>query len=370
MIEKIAVKNFKSLKDIDLLLTNLNVLAGLNGSGKSSFIQSLLLLRQSWKSTTGNVEGLVLQDGDLISLGIGKDVFYQYAGKEEKIAFEIQANKNLYKWSFDYHPMKEILPENQTHYRTQLSDFALFNRHFQYLNAEHIPPQMRYGKSENQVVNNRNIGMKGEFTAHYLSRYGFSEKVQAKGLQHPGANSDSLIHQTDAWINEISPGAKLIAQEDRGIDVVRLAIKFETKDGYTNEIKPINTGFGISYVLPVVVAILKAGQGDILILENPESHLHPRGQSTIGQLMAYAAQAGVNLFIETHSDHIINGIRVAVKDKRLAAGNVKIFYFDRVLDQSDQYTRVEEILIDKNGELSSYPRTFLDEWNEQLMKLI
>lgn len=370
MIERIAIKNFKSLKDIDLSLTNLNVLAGLNGSGKSSFIQSLLLLRQSCNYTAGNVEGLVLQDGDLISLGIGKDVFYQYAGKEEKIIFEIQSNKNLYKWSFDYHPMKEILPVNQTHCSTQLSKCALFNSHFQYLNVEHIPPQVRYGKSEDQVVKNRNIGMKGEFAVHYLSQYGFSEKIQDTGLQHPGANSNSLIHQTDAWITEFSPGAKLIAQEDRGIEVVRLAIKFETKDGYTNEIKPINTGFGISYVLPVVVAILKARKGDILILENPESHLHPKGQSTIGRLIAYAAQAGVNLFIETHSDHIINGIRVAVKNKQLAANNVKIFYFNRVLNQSDQYSRIEEILIDKNGELSSYPRTFLDEWNEQLMKLI
>ena len=78
MIERIAVKNFKSLKNIDLLLSNLNVLAGLNGSGKSSLIQSLLLLRQSFKNKNGKSEGLVLQDGDLISLGIGKDVFYQY----------------------------------------------------------------------------------------------------------------------------------------------------------------------------------------------------------------------------------------------------------------------------------------------------
>lgn len=313
---------------------------------------------------------MVLQDGELISLGVGKDVFYQYAGKEEKIVFEIESNEGVYKWSFDYFPMSEVLPANQTHYSDQLSACSLFNRNFQYLNAEHIPPQMRYRKSETQVVSNRNIGMKGEFAVHYLSQYGISEKIQYTGLLHPKANSNSLIHQTDAWINEISPGAKLIAQEDRGIDVVRLAIKFETMDGYTNEVKPINTGFGISYVLPVVVAILKARKGDILILENPESHLHPKGQSTIGRLAAYAAQAGVNIFIETHSDHIINGIRVAVKNGNLAEKNVKIFYFDRVLNRSHQYSQVEEILIDKNGELSSYPPAFLDEWNEQLMKLI
>jgi len=370
MIKEVSIKNFKSLKDNRFSLSNLNVLAGLNGSGKSSFLQTLLLLRQSVRNLTGNSGGLVLQDGELISLGLGKDVFYQYAGKEEKIEIKIQSSQGDFSWCFDYSPLKEILPLNQKDHSIEPSEFNLFNRHFQYLNAEHIPPQLIHRKSERQVINEKNIGIKGEFTIHYLSQYGISEKVQYPALLHPAANSDSLIHQTDAWISEISPGAKLIAQEDRGVDVVRLAIKFETSSGYTNEIKPINTGFGISYVLSVVVAILKARKDDILILENPESHLHPKGQSTIGRLVAYAAQAGVNVFLETHSDHIINGIRVAAKEGKLAAKNVKIFYFDRVLNQFDQYSRVEEILIDKNGELSKYPPSFLDEWNEQLMKLI
>ena len=86
--------------------------------------------------------------------------------------------------------------------------------------------------------------------------------------------------------------------------------------------------------------------------------------------MAYAAQQGVQIFAETHSDHIINGIRVAVKNKELSTAKAKLFYFDRVLDSSEQYSAVEEILIDKNGELSDYPKSFLDEWNEQLMELI
>ena len=87
-------------------------------------------------------------------------------------------------------------------------------------------------------------------------------------------------------------------------------------------------------------------------------------------MMSYAAQGGVQVFVETHSDHIINGVRVAVKDGKLSAKNVKIFYFDRILDSVEQYSNIEEIQIDKNGELSNYPKGFLDEWNEQLMKLI
>ncbi len=369
MIKEIKIKNLKSLENIDLSIASLNILAGLNGSGKSSFIQSLLLLRQSFPNTTRNI-GLILQGGELISLGSGKDVFYQYAGKDEKITFEIKTEASKLTWSFVYSPNSDILPIDKMEADTDLSDFCLFNNNFQYLNAEHISPQVSYKKSEFHVVKNKDIGTKGEYAAHYLAEYGLSEKIKAPDLQHPKANSEAFIHQVDAWISEISPGIRLIAEGARGLDVVRLAIRFETRDGYTDDIKPINTGFGISYVLPVVIAILKAQKGDILILENPESHLHPKGQSTIGRMMAYAAQTGVQIFVETHSDHIINGLRVAVKNKKLLPENAKIFYFDRVLDDLKQYSAVEEILIDKNGELSDYPQGFLDEWNEQLMELI
>jgi len=329
MIEKITIKNFKSLKNIDLSLSNLNVLAGLNGSGKSTFLQSLLLLRQSFKHEPKDSIGLILQDGELISLGSGKDIFYQYAGKDEHIEFEIKGDFNFLKWCFQYAPNSDILPVIKKEYTTDLSFINLFNRQFQYLTAEHIAPQVSYKKSEFQVVKNKNIGSRGEYSVHYLSEFGLSEKIQNSDLQHPKAKSDCLIHQVDAWLSEISPGAKLIVEDLRGIDLLRLAIRFETKDGYTNDIKPVNTGFGISYVLPVVVAILKAHKGDMLILENPESHLHPRGQSAIGQMMAYAAQLGVLIFVETHSDHVINGIRVAVKNEKLSAKNVRIFYFER-----------------------------------------
>lgn len=79
MLNDISIKNFKALKNLNLPLTNLNIFAGLNGSGKSSFIQSLLLLRQSFHSGITKRQGLIIKDGELINLGKGKDIFYQYA---------------------------------------------------------------------------------------------------------------------------------------------------------------------------------------------------------------------------------------------------------------------------------------------------
>lgn len=372
MISNVSMKNFKSLKNISVSVVNLNVLAGLNGSGKSSFLQMLLLLRQSFKKDLKRHVGLIIRGGELIDLGKGKDIFYQFAGKDEKIEAELRdSNENSYHWKFDYNPVKNILPIAEYKLKEKyINELSLFNENFQYLNAEHIPPQISYQKSEFEVVQNRNIGTKGEYSVHYLAEFGLNEKIKEKQLLHPKAFSESLIHQVDAWIADICPGTKLVVEEMKGIDALRLAIKFETKTGYTDEFKPINVGFGISYVIPVVLAILKAKKGDILFLENPESHLHPKGQSLIGKLMAYASQVGVQIFAETHSDHIINGVRVAVKENKILKKNVKILFFERNTLNDEQQTIINEILIDKNGELSVYPKDFFDEWNEQLMRLI
>ena len=369
MIREIEIKNFKSLKDIANPVTNLNVLTGLNGSGKSSFIQMLLLLRQSFGNDLKRNLGLVLDRG-IINLGTGKDVLYQFAGKEEMIETTlIWSNEASMHWEFNYNPSANLLPLHAMNIN-EFQNFNLFNDNFQYLNAEHIPPQKSYKKSESDVIQKHDIGTKGEYAVHYLSEFGTSQKVIENSLLHQQAFSDSLIHQVDAWIGEISPGVRLVVEDLKGIDSIRLGVKYKTNLGYTDEFTPVNVGFGIPYVLPVVLAILKAQKGDILILENPESHLHPKGQSIIGKLMAFTAQAGVQIFVETHSDHIINGIRVAVKNKTTHKENVKIFFFKRDQVDNEQYTCIDEILIDKNGELSQYPQDFLDEWNEQLLQLI
>lgn len=368
MISNISIRNFKSLKDLTLSIGNLSIFTGLNGSGKSTLLQSLLLLRQSFNTSIKKYQGLIIQDGDIVSLGKGKDVLYQYA-KDEKIEMEITDDENTFFWSFSYDFDATILAIAEER-SNKLNECNLFTTNFQYLNTEHLSPQTLHSKNDTQITKYDNIGTKGEFSIHYLAKYGLDKKINDKKLKHSKAKSNSLIHQVDAWMSEISPGTKLAIKEIKDIDYVKLAIQFEDMQGYSNEYQPVNVGFGITYVLPVVLSVLKAKPNDILILENPESHIHPKGQSIIGKLIAYAAQTGVQILVETHSDHLINGIRVAVKEEKLSRENVKLFYFERYAKDFDLQTISHEILIDKNGELSKYPEGFLDEWDKQLMNLI
>lgn len=369
MINNIEIHNFKSFRKIDLPLKRLNLFTGLNGMGKSSLIQTMLLLRQSHQRSMLEAAGLTLK-GSLIELGTGKDVFYQFAGKEDLLKIRIKTSKHSYYWDFKYLPDSDILPvTNKSTYTESLMAFSLFNRNFQYLNAEHIVPLNTYKKSEFEVVQNGQIGKFGEYAVHYLSVYGLDE-IKLKNLIHPNAKSTRLIHNVEAWLNEISPGVKIIIEDIKGLDLVKLSFQYEIESGYTNEFKPINVGFGITYALPVIVALLTAQAGKITIIENPESHLHPRGQAKIGELAALAAANESQVFIETHSDHVLNGVRVSVKEKRILNSEVGIYYFDRNPNKSEFESNATLISIDENGELAQYPKGLMDEWSNQLFKLI
>lgn len=219
------------------------------------------------------------------------------------------------------------------------------------------------------VVEKHQLGVKGEYTIHYLNAFGTSLKVPDT-LCHTKAKSDTLLHQTAAWLGEISPDVRFDIQEIPGTDKVILNYQFANQESLSKKFRPKNVGFGISYALPVIVSLLNFKKDKIVIIENPEAHIHPRGQAEMGRLIALAAAAGMQLFVETHSDHIVNGIRVAVKENLINAENVNISYFSRQTTEIEQFCRIQNIRVDRTGELSDYPIDFMDEWNNQLLKLI
>lgn len=376
MISIIEIKNFKSIKSKVFALRNLNVLLGLNGQGKSSFIQCLLLLRQSKGHLT---EHLNLNDEKLIRIGKAKDALYQYA--KENMSFQVEFSESkILDLYFEYVSDSDIMKVKNSSKRLDTPiDEALFTNNFQYLSADRVEPKSLHSKSYSSITMDRNIGKKGEYTVHFLEVHGdeniafenciHSDTIISVNNKNEKFKDKRLIHQVNSWLSEISPEVQ-IKTTDLTSDFVELAFEYKQPTfGETNAFKPENVGFGISYGLHVVTTLLSAKPGALLIIENPESHIHPKGQAKLGELIALVAQNDVQIIIETHSDHIVNGIRVAIKEERLSKDNARLFYFKKIVEEQEQYSAITDIVLDRNGTLSEEPKGLLDEWGNQLLKL-
>lgn len=183
----------------------------------------------------------------------------------------------------------------------------------------------------------------------------------------------TLKQQTECWMNTISPGIQFDFTDVQAADTISLKIRQTENAAQMSTImdyKPVNVGFGISYCLPIIVALLKAKPDDLVILENPEAHLHPQGQRKVGELIARAAQGCVQVIVETHSDHILNGIRLAVKQKVLEKEKVKLYYFCTKSENGVTLHTFEEPRLDDNGRLNFWPKGFFDEWDNTLLELL
>jgi predicted ATPase len=182
------------------------------------------------------------------------------------------------------------------------------------------------------------------------------------------SKATDLFSQVVAWEREISSGVNIVVK-DNGILGYELKYQYSTTGGKTDEFNASNVGFGLSYVMPVIVAILSAPKDAILFIENPEAHLHPKGQAKLAELICLAAQAGMQIVIETHSDHIVNGILVQCKNfelaqKGIAKNNVKILYFGEKDER--QASTIEEIKILERGKIDQQPTGFFDQIQNDL----
>jgi predicted ATPase len=117
-----------------------------------------------------------------------------------------------------------------------------------------------------------------------------------------------------------------------------------------------------------LVALLSAKRGYLVLLENPEAHLHPRGQSKMGELIARATLVGAQIIVETHSDHIMNGIRVAARRQLIKPESAAFHFFQRAENGRD--IDVETPELDEEGRLDYWPKNFFDEWKANLDKLL
>ncbi|MBD2254250.1 AAA family ATPase [Nostoc parmelioides] len=286
MIYSLHLKNFKPFEDQLIEFRQLTLLSGLNGMGKSSALQSLLLLRQSYQQRLLQRKRLAL-NGDLVSIGTAKDALFEGA-KEELIGIKLiveYREKMTWEWNFRYDQKADVLRTDIAPITQEIHDFSLFGNYFHYLQAERLGPRNVFEMSDYSVSQNFQIGTRGEYAEHFLYVFGdqkintigleqkFSQNIpknlerfkqnEPNKLSHPKEKSLLLKNQVKAWMGEISPGTRIHIDPIEGVDLMSLRYSFEMGKEVSSRYRNTNVGFGITYTLPVIVAALASIPGSL-----------------------------------------------------------------------------------------------------------
>lgn len=375
MIKALQLQDFKCFEKLENIETRqITLLTGSNGRGKSSVFQSLLLTAQSFRSGR-NLETLKI-NGRFVCLGTFEDILRKDSQlKTIKMCFvtddpdenQIEltwaaaeakpkcAELKSFKVRYNDGKTRELVSmlgaDNDSTSQTvesvsSNSAVAALNHfsNFFYVSAERLGP-INYSVQDD--VNG--IGIHGEQIVNVLHERGLS-----------------FIKEVAENISMIMGGASINIDD---VDKEFLKLTMDSKDGYNN-FKPVNVGFGYSYILPVVVIPMIAPNNAKIVIENPEAHLHPGAQSRLMDfIIAIAKEKGLQLFIETHSDHVVNALRIAIKNNKygMKESDSSIIHLYR---ETDGKLKSNSIYIDREGNLSDYPTDFMEEWGNQMMYLV
>ena len=225
---------------------------------------------------------------------------------------------------------------------------ALLNAH--YISADRLGPQEFFRWADEGLRQNLFVGTRGENTAEVLREARF--QTVHPSIAQEKADATVVPDQASAWLGYVFDGGKL--KEGPASEAVLTLLM--NSDNSVHYVRPVHMGFGYSYLLPILVAGLVAQPGSMLLIENPEAHLHPLAQSRVGEFLARVAAAGVQVYVESHSEHILNAFRLAVRNSVLAADSLSVLYFRR-----DEVEPVLRIPVDDKGGIRSWPDGFFDQ---------
>ena len=356
MIRSLEIHNFKAFERIALRFGQLTVITGVNSSGKSSVLQAIALAEIA--STAGPRVHL---NGSLgLALGEAQDVL-NHRATEQLIEFIVTGDTgtNIFRLEIPQADRSVVLERVDIDPQTSSREWYVGT----YLCAERLGPR-DHSEVAGDGADRVDVGVQGQFTAYVLARFS-RHRVQDLML-HPSSVGSSIAPtleaQSEAWLSSIVRPVRLQATWLPQANAATLRFR----DMYvTSEwTRPGNVGFGLTYTLPIIAAALGSTAGSVFIVENPEAHLHPAGQSQIGRFLVRLAATGVQVVIETHSDHVLNGIRLAVTDENLlAAKDVAIHFLGP--DESDS----TEITLGSTGTLDLWPSGFFDQAEHDLAEL-
>ena len=336
MLARIDLRRFKCFASLKLPLRPLTLLSGANASGKSSVLQALVLLHRRFASTTMVDAPDAQRRGRAARRRGGRDRPSLRARRLRDRA--AGRRKGEYRWEFEGARAELSLAVRRVSVDDAAEDEPESLRHLlppkhgndslpgrlrglTYLTAERLGPRESYALEDPQVA--PSSAREGEHAVSVLHSGRDAGVLKELAILDKPPNR---LRQVEARMARFFPGCELELAQIPRANAVTLGLRTSRDTDFQ---RPIHTGFGLTQALPIVTAALSANRGDLLLLENPEVHLHPAGQAAMGEFLAEAASAGVQVLVETHSDHVLNGIRRAVQKGALPAADAALHFSGR-----------------------------------------
>lgn len=336
MFKQIHIEGFKCLNAENLCFGSLNIVTGLNSTGKSSLIQALLLFCEAAEQ---------LRTPKPFAITNFDELRNKYLNSRE---LRIAVNETALKLTSD----DATLDGSLTDAMFPAKDQGLY-----YLSENRTGPEELAERTKNAIV-----GDDGRFLFNLFDLY----------KSHPIApvlvktDSQTLSQNVDYWLQEIL-GVKI---ELTSQVVTSTSLKISYAFDELSSISPLQLGAGVSYLAKILILCLNAKPGDIVIIENPEIHLHPAAQSRIGAFFSFVANAGIQVILETHCEHLINRVRYEVYSKTISAEQVKLFY---KASHREPFLKLGLNLrghyIDDSGQATHFPNGFFDSTLNELLEI-
>lgn len=390
MINELLLDNFKLFgKETKFSnLKSINLLTGVNGRGKSSVLQPLLLFKQTLLRSRSSRQ--IFLSGSFVDLGNASDVKHVDASVTKPIRIGFQEKDEYYtyvlgvaKGNNQFLDIHRFDSTGRSQFSVDVDESTIFYdlvpeigqrgklimpfQDLVYISAERIGPKLSFAPSSDEWIDKR-----GEHTIQmlYEQQYDRVNDSIIEGMYDIFQDIDedelspTVNDVLNFWMTKMFGASTATVSYIEAANIYALGISTEQKGGKA-VFKPTNVGFGYSYALPILIAGLTARKGTILIVENPEAHLHPSAQSMITKFLGLVANCGVQVFIETHSEHILNALRVMVVQKDMKAQDINVMFFDRKLENY-----FESIAIEENGKMDHWPANFFDQAEKDLNVLL
>ena len=402
-ITKIAVKGFKSIaEECTIDIRPLTILAGANSSGKSSIMQPLLMLKQTLEApydpgpllldgpnvqfTLAEQFLTVLTEGEKvdrfqIQIGTQNDSFSYLVGtifrkgQSEIEIVEMTTETENKRQSYFYPKRFTLSPGMSSKEIKSLADQHLIPTYFNAVKRSRCFLQLESEDGHQSANNTFDVESNILNSIHLPGLRGNPErtyKFTSTGPRYPGTFENyvaSLIHEwqetKDKRLKTLGDAFHAIGLTgnvgtqkvgDVGIELQVSRLPHD-RNNETDMVNITDVGLGVSQALPVLVALIVARSAQLVYLEQPELHLHPRAQVALARVLADAAKRDVRVVAETHSSLLLLGIQTLVAEGDLPPELVKLHWFSR---NKDGVTEVSSVDLDEAGAYGDWPMDFDD----------